>query len=105
MASNWSWQCSHGHEAPDKAKTCPVCGDTDLDWHATGTSRGFDLGGVLYILVGLGLVAGGMAALVNAGSTGDAEAVAVLAGVLLAAGFFVGTIGAVAEGIRMARPD
>ena len=103
MASNWSWQCSRGHEAPEKTETCPVCGDTDLDWRSTGTTTEWDVGAILYIVVGLGLVAGGLATWVNA-DDGD-TAVVVVGGVLLAAGFFVGTIGAVAEGIRMARPD
>ncbi|MEP7738198.1 hypothetical protein ABKW28_11135 [Nocardioides sp. 31GB23] len=103
MASNWSWQCSRGHEAPDRAETCPVCGDTDLDWRSTGTAKEWDVGALLYIVVGLGLVAGGLATWVNA-DDGD-TAIVVVGGVLLAAGFFVGTIGAVAEGIRMARPD
>ncbi len=66
MASNWSWQCSRGHEAPDKAETCPVCGDTDLDWRSTGTAKEWDVGALLYIVLGLGLVAAGLGMWVSA---------------------------------------
>ena len=101
MASNWSWQCSRGHEAPDKAETCPVCGDTDLDWRSTGTAKEWDAGALLYIVLGLGLVAAGLGMWVNA----DDGTLVVLGGVLLAGGLFAGTVGSVAEGIRMSRPD
>lgn len=101
MASNWSWQCSRGHEAPDKAETCPVCGDTDLDWRSTGTAKEWDVGALLYIVLGLGLVAAGLAMWVSA----DDGTLVVFGGVLLAGGIFSGTVGAVAEGIRMSRPD
>lgn len=103
MASNWSWQCSRGHEAPDKADACPRCGDTELDWRSTGRSREWDAGALVYIVFGLALVAAGLAVWQSA-DRGDADVV-VIGGLLLAAGGFVGTIGAVAEGIRMARRD
>ena len=103
MASNWSWQCSRGHEAPDKSETCPVCGDTDLDWRSLRTNRDWDATATIYIVLGLVLVAAGLAAWQTAGR--GENAVVVVGGVLLAAGAFVGTIGAVAEGTRMARTE
>lgn len=52
-------------------------------------------------MLGLGLVAGGLGMWVSA----DDGTLVVLGGVLLAGGLFAGTVGAVAEGIRMSRPD
>ena len=92
MASSWSWQCLRGHEAPEKAETGPVYGDTDPDWRSTVTAKEWDVGALLYVVLGLGMW-------VNA----EDGTLVVLGDVLLACGLFAGTVGAVAEGIRMSR--
>ena len=43
-----------------------VCGDTDLDWRSTGSAKEWDAGALLYIVLGLGLVAGGLGMWVSA---------------------------------------